>query len=150
MVLDQTTLVFGLLVLALVVFLVWVISLELRLKRFLRGKSAMSLEEVITMLGKQVSDTDRTNEEIKQHLISMEERLQHSVQHVKTIRFNPFHGEGQGGNQSFATAFLDEHGNGAVLSTLYARDKVGVYAKPIVKYTSEYELTAEEKESLAK
>jgi hypothetical protein len=35
-----------------------------------------------------------------------------------------------------------------VLSTLYARDRVGVYAKPIAGFASTYELSEEEKESV--
>ena len=64
------------------------------------------------------------------------------------VRFNPFSGDGSGGNQSFAAAFLDEKGSGVVLSSLYARDRVGLYAKPIEKGASSFELTKEEKEAL--
>jgi len=75
-------------------------------------------------------------------------RLRSTLQGVGLVRFNPFEGQGQGGNQSFAIAFLDEYSNGVVLSTLYARDRVGVYAKPIEKGISTYELTNEEKEAI--
>ena len=67
---------------------------------------------------------------------------------VGTVRFNPFKGTGDGGHQSFATAFLDETGNGIVLSTLYIRDRVGIYAKPLKKGRSEYELTGEERKAI--
>ena len=148
--LDQTTIAFGLLILSLVIVLAWLYRLERRLHRFTLGRQGASLEEIINQLGKQVTETDRVNEEIKKHLINMEERLKHSVQHVKTVRFNPFRDQGQGGNQSFVTALLDEHGNGTVISTLYARDKVGVYGKPINNYRSTYELTEEEQEAIKK
>ncbi|NIT70429.1 DUF4446 family protein, partial [candidate division KSB1 bacterium] len=58
---------------------------------------------------------------------------------VGTVRFNPF--KGTGGGQSFAAAFLSEHGNGVVISTLYSRERVSVFAKPIQSFASEYELT---------
>jgi hypothetical protein len=148
--LDQTTIAFGLLILALVVLLVWIIRLELRLRRFMLGQKGISLEGALIRLIGQVKDTDRINEEIKKHLLSVEERLQRSIQHIKTIRFNPFRDQGQGSNQSSVTAFLDEHGDGALISTLYTRDKVSVYAKPIKNRESSYELTEEEKETLRK
>ena len=85
------------------------------------------------------------------YLKHVEVRLQHSTQGVGFVRFNPFPtGGGGGGNQSFAVAFIDEKLSGVVLSTLYARDRVGVYGKPIEKGTSSFELTAEEKEAIEK
>ena len=132
--------------LLIVVLLAWIIRLEIKLKRFLQGKDARNLEDLIVETLETVKQTDRINEEITQHLLKVEERLRKSVQHVKTVRFNPF--PDQGGNQSFVTAFLDERGNGAVVSSLYSRDKVSVYSKPIQNRESEYELTEEEKEAL--
>ncbi len=145
---DRAEIIFGVLALALVIVVVWLGLLERRLKRFLAGRNAQSLEALLGTLGSQVNETDQTNEEIKRHLVKMEERLQRSIQHVKVIRFNPFRDQGQGSNQSFAVSLLNERGDGAVISTLYARDKVGVYAKPIVAGDSEHELTEEEKASL--
>ena len=78
-----------------------------------------------------------------------EGRLRGSVQGIGVVRFNPFV-SGQGGNQSFAAAFLDERGNGVVFSTLYSRDRVGVYAKPVENGASSFELTGEEKEAITK
>ena len=137
-----------LLIVAILFLLAWVGYLEWRLKRLLSGKNGASLEEAIVTLAENVSQTDQTNEEIQVHLIRMEERLQKSVQQVKTVRFNPF--SDQGGNYSFAISLLDEHGDGAVISTLYSRDKKSVYAKPIKNRQSEYELSAEEKQALVK
>lgn len=135
---------FFVLVGAIVVLLAWIIRLEWRLRQLFGGRGARSLEEVVVGLVKAVKHTDQINLEIRNHLVKMESRLRRSIQHVKTVRFNPFRGEGQGSNQSFAAAFLDEHGDGVVISTLYARDKVGVYAKPIAGRASTFELTEEE------
>ena len=71
-----------------------------------------------------------------------------AVQGVGLIRFNPFEGKGQGGNQSFALALLDEHHSGVVFSTLYSRDRVGVYGKNVEGGTSSYDLTPEEKAAI--
>src|SRR3990167_8160260 len=90
---------------AILILLGWIVYLEWRLHRLMRGKSGTSLETVFTTLADSVREIDRVNEEIQQHLIKMEERLRRSVQHVKTVRFNPF--PDQGGNHSFVTALLD-------------------------------------------
>ena len=70
-------------------------------------------------------------------------RLLRAVQGVSVKRFDPF--QGAGGQQSFASAFLDEKGNGTVLSGIHARDGVRVYAKEVRNFQSERELSEEEK-----
>jgi hypothetical protein len=82
------------------------------------------------------------------HLQNVEIRLKNSIQSVHTIRFNPFQGTGEGGNQSFATAFLNENGDGAVISSIYTRDRVSVFAKAIKKFNSDYGMSEEEKQAL--
>jgi hypothetical protein len=77
---------------------------------------------------------------------NIEKRLHRSLQAIETIRFNPFKGTGDGGNQSFSTAFVSEDGDGVVISSLYSRDRVSVFSKPLKKFESNFELTEEEKE----
>jgi hypothetical protein len=62
------------------------------------------------------------------------------------VRFNPF--ADKGSDQSFAVAFLDEHGDGVVFTGLHSRTDVRVYAKPIVGGASTYPLTNEESEAI--
>ena len=64
------------------------------------------------------------------------------------VIFNPF--PDQGSNQSFAIGMLDEEGNGLVISSLYSRERISVFAKPVKNGKSEYELSTEEKEALEK
>jgi hypothetical protein len=87
---------------------------------------------------------------MQEYLLTVEKRLKKSVQAVNTVRFNPFKGTGSGSNQSFSTAFLNEERNGVVISSLYSREHISVYSKPVVAGKSEYELSDEEKESLDK
>ena len=47
-------------------------------------------------------------------------------------------------------AFLNDEGDGVIMSSLYARDRMSIFAKPIKKGKSEFELSAEEKEVLDK
>ena len=77
---------------------------------------------------------------------NVESRLRRSVQAVEMIRFNPFKGNGDGGNQSFCTAFLSEKGDGAIISSLYSRDRVSIFSKPLENFESSFELTEEENE----
>ncbi len=122
--------------------------LHRRIRRLSPGASGL-LEETLQKLLKDNADHKEFRAELEKYLKLAEARLRQSVQGVGVVRFNPF-AEGQGGNQSFCVAFLDEQGSGVVFSTLYARDRVGVYAKPLAQGVSSFELTDEEKESIAK
>ncbi|MFC1614978.1 DUF4446 family protein [Patescibacteria group bacterium] len=134
----------------MILLLAWNIRLEIRLRRMLLGKNAKTLEDTINTFSNEIESLHKSREEVQNYLKSAEKRIKRSMQGIATVRFNPFKGTGSGGNQSFATAFIDENGNGVVISSLYSRDRMSVYAKPIEKYESEFELTAEEKEAIKK
>lgn len=127
---------------------VWLFMMERRLRKLLTGKSAQSLENVIGALGKDIHALEAFRDTTTAYLKSSEERLRRSIQGVETIRFNAFKGNGEGGNQSFAIALLSENGDGTVISSLYARDRVSVFSKPVKNFTSEYEMTEEEREAV--
>ncbi len=128
---------------------VWIFVLEHRMRKLLAGKDAQSLEGVIRALGDDIRALEKFQTETTTYLTDAEKRIRRSVQGVETIRFNAFKGNGEGGNQSFAVALLSENGDGAIISSLYARDRMSVFAKPIKNFTSEFEMTAEEKEVVA-
>ncbi len=130
---------------AVLAFLVlWVIRLELKLKRLTTGTNKENLETGLYEVQTHAREFKAFKEQVEQHLANVEKRLSRSIQHVSTVRFNPFKGSGHGGSQSFATAFLDEHKNGVVISTIHTRERVGIFSKLIKNGTSEYELTPEE------
>ena len=62
------------------------------------------------------------------------------------MRYNPF--EDTGGNQSFALALLDAHGDGFVVSSLHARNQTRVYAKGVKGGRSDAGVSEEEAEAL--
>ena len=131
-----------------VLALIYATLLERRLSRMTLGRNG-SLEETIAILSRDMRDMQEFKSEVERYLKLVEQRLRGSVSGVGLVRFNPFSTDGQGGNQSYAAAFIDEEGSGVVLSTLYARNHVGVYAKPLEKGTSTYELSDEEKRAIA-
>ena len=122
--------------------------LDKRLTVLLSGKRAGDFEDVIDEFVKTARRLDERTKMIAQEIDNINERLAKAIQRVHTVRYNPF--KDQGGNQSFATCFMDENGDGLVISSLYSRDKVSVYAKPLVDGKSEYELSQEEKDSIDK
>lgn len=137
----------GLLFIALVL-IGWIILLEQRIKRLTAGRKVASLEDTIADLGEDVERIMLTWKQAEERFANLDERLKKQISHVKTVRFNPF--ADQGGNQSFATALVNEHGDGVVISSLYARDKMSVYSKPVKNRQSEFDLTEEEIEALTR
>ena len=134
---------------AVILFLVfWVFTLQLRLRKLLRGKTGQDLEIVIKSLGNDVKTLYTLYQELHSRAQTAEARLQKSIQHVECMRFNPF--ENAGGDQSFVIALLNEHKDGIVISSLYSRDGVRVYAKPIKDGNSPYRLSHEEEHAIKK
>jgi len=126
----------------------WIFATEKRLKRFFVGKKAKDLEDTIVALAENIKVLQQSKEKTEKEIIEINGKLRKSVRGLETIRFNPF--PDQGSNQSFAMGILNEDGDGVVLSSLYSREKMSIFAKPIKNKKSEYELTNEEKEVLHK
>jgi hypothetical protein len=142
----------ALVVLALAL-IVWLAMVQVRLNRLLRqyrtvfaGAQGGNLE---ALLGQNLEEGRRTSarvEELTALCQRLETTLQHAVQGVGIVRFNPF-GD-TGGDQSFAVALLDAQGDGLVLTSLYGRAESRIYAKPVQGGQSPYPLTAEETQAI--
>ena len=133
---------------AIIVGVVWMIVTEKRLKRFFLGKKARDLEDTIISLEKDTADLKKAKEEMQKDIAVINSKVKKGIRGLETIRFNPF--PDQGSNQSFAIGMLNEEGDGVVISSLYSRERMSIFAKPIKNKKSEYELSAEEKEALKK
>jgi len=130
------------------VLIIWLIKTEARLKKLFAGKDSKNLESLMNNLVAEINSLQKSKTETEKYLEDIEKRLKRSIQGLETIRFKPF--KDFGGNQSFASAFLNEEGDGLIISSLYAREHLSIFAKPVKNYKSEYELTGEEKEVLNK
>lgn len=132
----------------IILLMIWIGLLEHRLKKFFAGTKAKNLEEVMIALGTQVKTLHSMQASIDGHLKVIDTRLDTSIRNIQTIRFNPFIDAGS--NQSFALSLLNDKGDGVIISSLYARDRMSIFAKPILNGKSEFELSVEEKEVLKK
>ena len=128
--------------------IVWIIKTEKRLKRFFVGKKAKDLEDTIITLENDIAGLKKAKENAEKEISGINVKLKKSIRGLETVRFNPF--PDQGSNQSFAIGMLNEENDGLVLSSLYSRERMSIFAKPIKNGKSEYELTAEEREALEK
>ncbi len=139
---------FIILSIATLILLGIVIWMYMKLRRFLIVVDAHHIGDSLTHVSNNLKELQSFRTDMQSYLINVEQRLRKSVQSVHTVRFNPFKGTGGGGNQSFATTLINEEGDGVIISSLYSRDHVSVFSKPIKKHSSEYELSEEEHESL--
>jgi hypothetical protein len=133
----------------ILLLLFWIIRLEIKLRKLL-GKRNGTLDDAIDTLRKDADYMKNYSEKATERLNLIEKRLKKTISGNETVRFNPFKGDGSGSNQSFATALVDSEGDGVVISSMYSRDHVSVFSKPVKNLRSEYELSVEEKTALQK
>lgn len=147
---ESTTTVLSILVLLLVVGVSVLIVLYRRLHKKLRaftaGKDGASLEATLSWLTAKVAGIDDTLDAHKDGLEQIDARVSKSIRGYSLVRYNAY--TDGGGDQSFASGLLDEHGDGYILSVITNRNHVGVYAKRVIAGTPESSLTTEEKAAL--
>ncbi len=116
-------------------------------QRLMTGTSGGNLEAMLNDHVARVGETAAHVQTVDLLAHRLEQEAYFSLQNLGMVRFNPFHDTG--GDQSFAIALADGHGNGAVLSSLHGRGATRVYAKPLQTWESTYSLTDEEKQAIA-
>lgn len=145
---DTQTLIISILGLIIVILVIFLIRFEKRQSRLFAGTKAKDLEDIINIIHKHVESLKNNQDKTSKEIENININLARSIRNVETMRFNPF--PDAGSNQSFAVAFVNNEGDGVVLSSLYARDRMSIFAKPIEKWLPLNELTAEEQMVLSK
>jgi hypothetical protein len=130
-----------------VILLIWNIRLEIKNRRLLRGKNAKSLEDSFVAMQKELDGFHKFQGDMEKYLTNVEERLQTTLRGFNNNTFNAFKGMDSGG-KSFATAFVNEKGNGIIISSLQSRDRVSIFAKEVKNYQTEVEMSEEEEKAL--
>lgn len=147
--LENIIYIIAALILLIVVLLVWNIRLELKTKKLMCGKNGRSLEEAFLSMQKDLKEVDSAEKEVEKYLKVVEKRLSTTLRGFSNVSFNAFKGMDSGG-KSFATTFLNENGDGIILSSLQARDRVSIFTKQVRNYKADIDLSDEEQESLTK
>lgn len=139
---STNTLLLGVLFILMAIALIFVIRIEIRMRKLFKGSKAITLESLMADVIARVEHLGKQGELHDKHLVIHDEQIQKLGRGVKLIRFNPF--PDMGGTQSFAVAIVNEKGDGVVFSSLYSRERMSVFAKPISGGKSDIELTPEE------
>ena len=96
------------------------------------------LQEYLNVVN-EVSNRSKNNEsEIKK----IKEKMKKCLQKIGLIRYNAYHDTGS--DLSFTMALMDEEENGVVVNGLYSRESSSIFAKPLAKGETKYNLSAEE------
>ncbi|HOC53667.1 MAG TPA: DUF4446 family protein [Candidatus Pacearchaeota archaeon] len=109
-----------------------------------KKKKLQTLEQAIEYIKKLETRIDAIQEE----LYKEKEKNNLALRKLGILRYNPF--KESGGDQSFSLALLEENDNGFVITSIYTNEGVRVFAKPIIKGESKYQLSEEEKEVIKK
>tara|TARA_B100000745_G_scaffold152730_1_gene99956 strand:+ start:4577 stop:5044 length:468 start_codon:yes stop_codon:yes gene_type:complete len=144
--LSYSTLASGVIIFLLVV---WVLILELRLRRLTKGSNKSNMEAHLAAIARDYQDLNGFKTDVYGRITQIDNRLKGSVRGIGTVHFHPFAGSGSS-KPSFATALVSEDGDGMVISTLHAHNSVSIFNKAVKNFTCEKELTAEETVALEK
>lgn len=149
---DPGYLIIGLAVITLILFVTVIVSLikmgqlYRRYDRFMRGKDAETLEDLLIKQLEEVNllkIEDKTN---KENIRSINRNIRASFQKLGLVRYNAF--QGMGGNLSFAIALLDYTNSGFVLNSVHSREGCYMYLKRVDRGQTEVLLGSEEREAL--
>lgn len=109
------------------------------MKRLGKGNN---LDEMLRHYLADVKEIKRDNSEIKAYYTKLDSDIGSCIQKVGLIRYNAF--KDVGSDLSFALALLDREDNGVVFNGLYGSESSNIYAKPVKRGVSKYQLSDEE------
>ena len=152
--LDPAFLFIGLL-LCCIALLIFSISTLRRLKRleekydkFMRGKDAETLEDVIYKRFEEIDNLIKENDKKTKQIADIFENLKYTVQKCGIVKYDAF--REMGGKLSFALVMLDKKNTGHVINAMHSREGCYIYIKEIIEGESYIPLGEEEKQALEK
>lgn len=134
------------LLISLVVIVKSLNRLEKRYKKLTRGVNNKNLEKIVTQYLDNIDSVKADTETVKNQQLELEKRLNTCIQKVAVVRYKAF--EDVGSDLSFSIALLNHNNDGVIITGIYGRSDSTVYAKPIDKCISRYDLSEEEEEVL--
>lgn len=121
--------------------------LRRRLARLMQGSSGNeNLEAALASALEQAKVATERVAEMEARLQATEDELAHAITRVGMVRFNPF--SDTGSDMSFSLALLNQRATGLVMTGLWGRDEVRVYAKQIEDGASSHVLSQEERQAM--
>ena len=148
--LEQNEIAILILALFVLIILIWVMVLNFRFKRLVKGSNKKTIEDSMVNIYKYIENANTESAKINSAISVLQRQMQKSPRGFGIVNFKAFDGIKSGGANSFAIAFVNDKGDGIVLSTFHARDRVNVFSKEITNFKSNIMLTEEEQQALTK
>ena len=107
-------------------------------------------EDFVTAVNRHVGEVDALRGEVAtlQHgLARARADVSDALRHVAVVRYDAF--PDMGGRLSFSAAFLDDGGDGLVLTSINGRTETRTYAKGVKAGASEHQLSPEEEQAVS-
>ncbi len=124
-----TIYLFGFLALWLIVVTILLVRMLLHYRRL---TSDVSKKDLISSLNQLISNSERNTKDIEMLNNKLNKDIEDNKKHLQRLgfkRYNPF--TDTGGDQSFTAAFLDDLGDGIMISSLHSRENTRLYAKKV-------------------
>jgi len=84
---------------------------------------------------------------LRQEVAALKREAGDALRHLAVVRYDAF-GD-MGGHLSWSLALLDDGGHGVVVTSIHGRSEARTYAKNVVAWSCEQQLSPEEEEAIA-
>lgn len=104
------------------------------LSHYNRLTADVSKKDLVSALNHLISVSGQNTDDLKSLSEKFGEEVLENKKHFQRLgfrRYNPF--TDTGGDQSFSAAFLDDNGDGIMISSLHSRENTRLYAKKVEK-----------------
>ena len=129
-----------------IVSLVKISNLKKRLRKFMKGKDARSLEREIIALHEDNKFLKNSTDTNKKDIRDLNKRFAKAFQKIGIVKYDAY--QQMGGLLSFSLALLDEDNNGLILNSVHSTEGCYTYTKEVVYGECKLELSNEEKVAL--
>lgn len=129
-----------------IVSLVKIKNIKKKLKKFMRGKDARSLEKEIIGLQEDNKFLKNMTDNNKKDIRDLNKRFEKAFQKIGIVKYDAY--QQMGGLLSFSLALLDENNNGLILNSVHSTEGCYTYTKEVVHGECKLELSNEEKVAL--
>lgn len=122
-------------------------KIENRIKRFMMGKDAKSLEQDIIGLYEDNKFLKISTEKNKKDISILYKNLESAFQKYGIVKYDAFNQ--MGGQLSFSLALLDENNNGFIINSVHSTEGCYTYTKEIKNGKCDIDLGEEERQALS-
>ena len=149
---DSDYIILGLAGFCIILFILVIVTMvqtskmKKKYKKFMSGKNAKSLEEILVKRLNQIDslvDANATNEKNIKKVVN---NMKFTFQKVGLVKYDAFNE--MGGKLSFSLALLNASNDGFVLNAVHSREGCYTYIKEIIDGNSIIVLAEEEQEAL--